>query len=142
MSTNKKVEQLTAQMENYLECWKQFNQFISIARGKKFSAEDENQFLEVKSVLVQELELILSSVEVSSPNRSEVHDLVGNAPSLRYLSELNEGVLRNLENQWHKIYIGWHAILGQLKVRMNDDEHKSGLTSMFSKKEKEEGMEL
>ena len=28
MSTNKKVEQLIAQMENYLECWKQFNQFI------------------------------------------------------------------------------------------------------------------
>ena len=55
MSTNKKVEQLIAQMENYLECWKQFNQFVTLARTKKFSAEDENQFLEIKSVLVQEL---------------------------------------------------------------------------------------
>jgi len=35
MSTNKKVEQLIAQMENYLECWKQFNQFISLARCKE-----------------------------------------------------------------------------------------------------------
>lgn len=136
MSTNKKVEQLIAQMENYLECWKQFNQFISLARCKKFSAEDENQFLEVKSVLVQELELILSSVEVSSPSRQEVHDLVGNAPSLRYLSEMNEGVLRNLENSWHKIYIGWHAILGQLKVRQKDEDTKSGFGAMFGKKEK------
>jgi len=136
MSTNKKVEQLIAQMENYLECWKQFNQFISLARCKKFSAEDENQFLEVKSVLVQELELILSSVEVSSPSRQEVHDLVGNAPSLRYLSEMNEGVLRNLENSWHKIYIGWHAILGQLKVRQKDEDAKSGFGAMFGKKEK------
>src|SRR5579859_5725913 len=136
MSTNKRVEQLIAQMENYLECWKQFNQFISLARCKKFSAEDENQFLEVKSVLVQELELILSSVEVASPSRQEIHDLVGNAPSLRYLSEMNEGVLRNLENQWHKIYIGWHAILGQLKVRQNEEDAKGGIGAMFAKKEK------
>jgi hypothetical protein len=133
MSTNKKVEQLIAQMENYLECWKQFNQFISLARCKKFSAEDENQFLEVKSVLVQELELILSSVEVASPSRQEVHDLVGNAPSLRYLSEMNEGVLRNLENSWHKVYIGWHAILGQLKVRQRDEDSKTGFGAMFKK---------
>ncbi len=136
MSTTKKVEQLIAQMENYLECWKQFNQFVSLGRAKKFSAEDENQFLEVKSVLVQELELILASVEVASPSRQEVHDLVGNAPSLRYLSEMNEGVLRNLETQWHKVYIGWHAILGQLKARQRDDEPKSSIGMMFGKKDK------
>lgn len=136
MSANKKVEQLIARLENHLECWKQFNQFVTLARTKKFSNEDEHEFLEVKSVLVQELELILSSVEVSNPSRAEVHDLIGNAPSLRYLSEMNEGALRNLENQWHKIYIGWHAVLGQLKVRQGEEESKSGLSAMFGKKEK------
>ena len=136
MSTNKKVEQLIAQMENYLECWKQFNQFISLARCKKFSAEDENQFLEVKSVLVQELEIILASIEINSPTKDEIHTLIGNAPSLRYLSEMNEGALRNLENQWHKIYIGWHSILGQLKVRQKAEVAKGGFGSMFAKKEK------
>ncbi len=123
-------------MENYLECWKQFNHFVNLARAKKFANEDDTQFLEVKSILVQELELILSSVDVSSPNREEVHALVGNAPSLRYLSEMNEGVLRNLENQWHKIYIGWHAILGQLKVRQREEEGKTGFSSLFGKKDK------
>ena len=133
---NKKLDQLIDQMENYLECWKQFNHFVNLARAKKFGNEDETQFLEVKSILVQELELILSSVDVSSPSREEVHALVGNAPSLRYLSEMNEGVLRNVENQWHKIYIGWHAILGQLKVRQREEEGKTGLSSFFGKKEK------
>ena len=61
---------------------------------------------------------------------------MGEAPSLRYLSELNEGALRNLENQWHKIYIDWHAILGQLKVRQRGEGSKSGLSSMFGKKKK------
>jgi hypothetical protein len=136
MSTAKKFDNLTAQMENYLECWKQFNRYINLARGKKFSPEDENQFLEVKSVLVQELEIILASIEINSPTKDEIHTLIGNAPSLRYLSEMNEGAVRNVENQWHKIYIGWHSILGQLKVRQRAEVTKTGFGSMFAKKAK------
>jgi len=133
---NPKVDQLIHQMENYLECWKQFNNFMNLARAKKYSPEDDLQFLEVKSVIVQELELILSALEVSSPTREEVHTLIGSAPSMRYLADLNEANLRNLETQWHKIYIGWHAILGQLKVREREDDNPSGLSGMFAKKKK------
>jgi hypothetical protein len=132
----RKLDQLVDQVENYVECWKQFNQFINLARSKKFSPEDDNQFLETKSVLIQELELILAAVELTSPTRDEIHAVVSDAPSLRYLSELNEGTLRNLENQWHKIYISWHSILGQLKVRQRGESAKSTLGSMFSKKKK------
>jgi hypothetical protein len=134
MSTAKKLEQLIVQMENYLECWKQFNRFVNLARAKKFGAEDENQFLEIKSVIVQELELILASIESGTPAKEEIHTLVGNAPSLRYLSEMNEGTLRNLENQWHKVYLGWHSILGQLKVRQRDENTKGAFASVFGKK--------
>jgi hypothetical protein len=132
MSTIKKLEQLITQMENYLECWKQFNAFVNLARTKKFGAEDENQFLETKSVIVQELELILAAVEVAAPVKEEVHTLIGNAPSLRYLSEMNEGALRNVESQWHKIYIGWHSILGQLKVRQGEQDNRSGFAAFLS----------
>jgi hypothetical protein len=136
MSTSKKLEKLITQLENYLECWKQFNGFVNLARNKKFNGEDENQFLEVKSVIVQELELILASVEISSPTREEVHTLIGNSPSLRYMAEMNEGALRNIENQWHKIYIGWHAILGQLKVRHSEEDSKGAFSSLLGKKSK------
>ncbi len=131
---NKKLDLLITQMENYLECWKQFNQFLNLARSKKFGPEDDAQFLEIKSLIVQELETILASVDVASPTKEEIHTLIGNAASLRYLSDMGEGPLRNLESQWHKIYIGWHAILGQLKVRQREEESKSSLGSMFSKK--------
>jgi len=134
--SNKKLDSLIQQTENYLECWKQFNNFINLARGKKFGPEDENQFLEIKSVLVQELELILASIEVGSPTKEEIHGLIGNAPSLRYLGEMSEGALRNVENQWHKIYIGWHSILGQLKVRQHSEVTKSTFASVFGKREK------
>jgi hypothetical protein len=134
--SNQKLDQLVDQVENYIECWKQFNNFVNLARAKKFSQEEDNQFLETKSVLVQELELILASVEVDSPTREDIHALITEAPSLRYLSEMNDGALRTLESQWHRIYIGWHSILGQLKVRQRGEESKSGIRSVFGKKKK------
>ena len=137
--SHKKLDALIQQMENYLECWKQFNHFINLARAKKFNAEDESQFLEVKSVLVQELELILAAVEVASPTKEEVHKVIGLAPSLRFLSEMSDGALRSLENQWHMIYIGWHSILGQLKVRERADGDKSKLSILFGGGQKDKG---
>jgi hypothetical protein len=115
--TAKELNQLVTQIETHIECWKQFNHFVNVARTKKFGAPDENHFLEIKSIIVQELELIFAAVEIAAPTREEIHTLVGNAPSLRHLSDMGEGALRGLETQWHKIYISWHCILGQLKVK-------------------------
>jgi hypothetical protein len=131
---NKDLDQLVVQLENYLECLKQFNYFINLSRAKKFGPEDENQFLEVKSIIVQELELISAAMECSSPTREEVHSLISSAPSLRYVAESNEGNLRGLENHWHKIYVGFQAILGQLKVKQRELENKSVISSVFGKK--------
>lgn len=132
--SNKKLDQLILQMENYLECWKQFNHYLNLARSKKFEAEDESQFLEVKSVITQELELILSAIEAETPNKQEVHALISSAPSIRYMSEMNEGSLRGLENQWHKLYISWQSLLGQLKVRQRELESRSMWGSLFGRK--------
>jgi hypothetical protein len=46
---------------------------------------------------------------------------------------MSEGGLRSLENQWHKIYIGWHAILGQLKVQQTVVEPKSSFAGLFER---------
>ena len=123
--TAKELSQLVAQIETHIECWKQFNHFINVAHTKKFGVPDENNFLELKSVVVQELELIYASIEITSPSKEEIHSLIGNAPSLRYLADMSEGSLRGIESQWHKIYIGWHSILGQLKVKQRVEENKS-----------------
>src|SRR5690349_9536646 len=123
--TSKDINQLVTQIETHIECWKQFNQFITQAKSKKYGPADDNHFLEIKSIIVQELELIYAAVEVQNPTREEIHNLISNAPSLRYLSEMSEGALRGLETQWHKIYIGWHAILGQLKVKQRTFDQKA-----------------
>ena len=130
----KQMHQLLQQLENYTECWKQFNHFINLARAHKFDAEEEVQFMEVKTVIVQQLELILASIAEGTPSKEEVLTLISGAPSLRYLSELNDAALRGVESQWHKIYIGWHSVVGQLKVAQRAGESRSMLGSLFEKK--------
>jgi len=124
-----KLDQLIAQTEAHIECWKQFNHFVNIARAKKFGSEDESHFLELKSIIAQDLEMIFDSIEAQSLNKEEVIALISRAPSLRFLSEMGQGELRGIENAWHKIYIGWHSILGQLKIRQ-----RNGETSFFGRK--------
>jgi len=132
--SNKKLDTLVLQMESHLECWKQFNNYLNMARTKKFEPEDEAQFLEIKSVITQELELIMSAVQVDSPTREDIHTLISQAPSIRYLSEHNEGAIRALENQWHKIFIAWQSLLGQLIVQQKSDVQKGFLGGLFGKK--------
>ncbi len=127
------IEQIILRLENYLECWKQFNTFMTVARSKKFTPEDENQFLELKSVLTQELELILSAIDCGPITRDEVHGLIASSPSLRFLGEMNENALRNVENQWHKLFISLQSLLGQLKVQQTHQESKSFMKSVFGK---------
>ncbi|HWF20396.1 MAG TPA: hypothetical protein VG754_14085 [Verrucomicrobiae bacterium] len=131
------MNQLIQQLENYTECWKQFISFVNIAHGKKFGQEDENQFLEVKTVIVQQMEMILAVIESGTPPKEEVLQFIGSAPSLRSVAEMNEPALRSLESQWHKLYIGWHSVLGQLKVQQRSLESRSMLGSFFEKKKKD-----
>ena len=127
--TLKDINQLVVQIETHIECWKQFNHFVNVARAKKFGPADENHFLEIKSVIAQEIELIFAAIDAQSPSKDDIISLIGHAPSLRHLSEVGEGELRGIENAWHRIYISWHSVLGQLKVKQRGSE-----TSFFSKK--------
>jgi hypothetical protein len=128
----KSLDEFILHLENYIECWKQFNHYVNLARDKKFSRDDESQFLEVKSVIAQGLEAILSSTDnKSGPKKEEVHQLFANAPSLRYLADMPDAI-HAVESQWHKIYLGLQSLLGQLKVQQNKQE-KGGGWSLFGK---------
>ena len=120
-------------IETCLESWRRIAYYISLARTKKFDAGDEDQFLELKGKIAQELEVAWASGECESPTKDEVHLMMNNVPSLRFISEVSDGTRRNLENQWHMIYIGWHATLGQIKVRHRQPEPGSHWTDIFRK---------
>jgi hypothetical protein len=129
----KRYQDIIVRMENYLECWKQFNHYLGLARFKKFTLDDENQFMEIKSVITQELELILTVTDGAQVSRDDVHSLMAAVPSMRFLSESNESMLRNIENQWHKLFISWQSILGQMKVQQKRTENKGFFATLVGK---------
>ena len=128
----KNLEEFILHLENYIECWKQFNHYVNLARDKKFVREDEAQFLEIKSVIAQGLEAIIASTEKGGPKKEEVHHLFAQAPSLRYLAD-SPDVIPSVEGAWHKVYLGLQSLLGQLKVKQNQTEKGSGW-SLFGRK--------
>src|SRR5437763_16513408 len=91
--------------------------------------KDENKFREIKSVITQELELILSAIDCGPISRDDVHTLIASAPSIRFLSEMNENGLRAVESHWHMLFIGLQSILGQPKVRQGQMDSKSLMNS-------------
>ena len=129
----KNLEEFILHLENYIECWKQFNHYVNLARDKKFSRDDETQFLEVKSIIAQGLEGVLASTDSKTgPKKEEVHQLFSNAPSLRFLSDMPDAI-QTVESQWHKIYLSLQSLLGNLKVQVNRQE-KGGGWGLFGKR--------
>ena len=129
---HKNLDEFVLHLENYIECWKQFNHYVGLARERKHTKDDEAQFLEVKSIIAQGLEAICASVEKGGPRKEEVHSLFGNAPSLRHLAEVEEA-MATVESQWHKVYLTLQSLLGQLKVQQNKNDRGIGW-SLFGKR--------
>ena len=111
---------LIARIESHIGCWKRFNDFVNLARAKKFGSEDESHFHELKKIIAQDAETIFAAIEVIAvpPSaREETAALLARASSLGHLSEVSGDDLRGLENDWHKLHTGWHSILGRIQIR-------------------------
>ena len=121
----KNLDDFILHLEAHIECWKQFNQYVNLARDKKFTADDESQFLELKSLITQGTEAITASEAKGGPRKEEVLSLFAAAPSLRFLADLSDSI-PSVEGQWHRIYLALQSLLGQLKVQQNKTEEKGG----------------
>ena len=130
----KNLEDFILHLEAHIECWKQFNHYVNLARDKKFGPDDESQFLELKSLITQGTEAIGASEAKGGPRKEEVLALFAASPSLRYLSDMS-GTIPSVEGQWHRIYLTLQSLLGQLKVQQNKVvEEKGGGWSLFGRK--------
>ena len=129
----KNLDEFILHLEAHIECWKQFNHYVNLARDKKFTPDDEGQFLDLKSLITQGTEAIAASEAKGGPRKEDVLALFASAPSLRYLADMSDSI-PSVEGQWHRIYLALQSLLGQLKVQQNKQEEKGGGWSLFGKK--------
>jgi hypothetical protein len=128
----KNLDEFILHLEAHIECWKHFNHYVNLARDKKFTPDDEAQFLDLKSLITQGTEGIASSEAKGGPRKEDVLALFSTAPSLRYLSDMSDSI-PSVEGQWHRIYLALQSLLGQLKVQQNKAEERGGW-SLFGRK--------
>jgi hypothetical protein len=129
----KNLDEFILHLEAHIECWKHFNHYVNLARDKKFTPDDEAQFLDLKSLITQGTEAIASSDAKGGPRKEDVLALFATAPSLRYLSDMSDSI-PSVEGQWHRIYLALQSLLGQVKVQQNKAEEKGGGWSLFGRK--------
>lgn len=112
------VDDFVLYLETYTECWKQFQQHLLRALKTPPSSEEEAQFLEIKSLIVQGLEGIVEAVNDDSTHslRKDALALVEKATSLQSLSD-NTKECATLEREWHGIFLGLQTLLGKFKIR-------------------------
>jgi len=130
--SNPTLDDFILYLETYIECWKQFNHYVNLGRQKNFTPEEEAQFLEIKSLITQGLEVIHSAVEQGAPRKEEVMALINGAPSIRYLSE-HENSVGAVESQWHRIFLTLQSLLGRLKVQQQKQEGEWKWGSLFGR---------
>ena len=126
------LKEFVLYLETYVECWKQFNHYLDLARTGKYTPEDEAQFLEVKSLITQGLEAILAAIDQGGPRKDEVMALINGAPSIRFLAE-HENNIFAVESQWHKLFMIMQSLLGRLKVLQQKQDGEWRWSSLFGR---------
>jgi hypothetical protein len=114
-----KLRLLTLQLEN----WKRLHDFITYGLDKArpiISAEQERQFTEVRSHLLQETEYVFNALNAVSELSGKAMNVLQRASSIRGVRELAGDEVRRLEAEWNSVFTKLGVVQGQLKSRRKD----------------------
>jgi hypothetical protein len=114
-----KLRLLTLQLEN----WKRLHDFITYGLDKArpiISAEQERQFTEVRSHLLQETEYVLNALGSVTDLSGKAMNVLQRASSIRGVRDLSNDEIRRLETEWNGVFTKLGVVQGQLKARRKD----------------------
>jgi len=114
-----KLRLLTLQLEN----WKRLHDFVTYGLDKArpiISAEQERQFTEVRSHLLQETEYVFNALNAVSELSGKAMNVLQRASSIRGVRELAGDEVRRMEAEWNSVFTKLGVVQGQLKSRRKD----------------------
>jgi hypothetical protein len=120
---NKQLETRLRLLALQLENWKRLHDFITYGLDKSrpiISAEQERQFTEVRSHLLQETEYVFNALNAVSELSGKAMNVLQRASSIRGVRELAGDEVRRLEAEWNSVFTKLGVVQGQLKSRRKD----------------------
>jgi hypothetical protein len=131
------IRLLTLEMEN----WKKLHDFITYALDKSkpiISADQERQFTDIRSLLLQESERVFSQTALVTELSGKTMNVLQRATSMRGVRDLSAEETRRLEADWNSVFTRIGVVQGQLKGRrrelLNSSYLSMSLARLFGRK--------
>jgi hypothetical protein len=114
-----KLRLLAVQLDN----WKKLHDLITYGLDKAkpiISAEQERQFTEIRSHLLQETEYVFRELSMLGELSGKAMNVLQRAVSVRGVRELTNDEVRRLETDWNGVFTKLGIVQGQLKARRKE----------------------
>jgi hypothetical protein len=115
---DRNLERNIQRVEAFVDRWKQLSAFLDRGfQGQDFRPEEEAAFLDLKSQIAQEHEMLMTVLGSAVERDDKALRLLNTVPSLQAFKELPEGMGKKIATEWHNTFISFQALLGRLKGR-------------------------
>lgn len=115
---DRNLEKNIERVEAFVERWKELSQFLDRGfKGESFADNEEAAFLELKSAIAQEHELLMTTLNSEASRDDRALRLLNIVTSMQGFKELPEAMAKKVANEWHSEFISLQALLGRLKGR-------------------------
>jgi len=112
---DKVVEDKIKKTKEFMELWMKFHNLYKDALQKEsILPEDEDAFLQTKSLIARKYQALTELLELSS-SEDKTFEVVTQLLSLQGVSALSDVQMQEIEENWHQSYIALNKILGGLE---------------------------
>lgn len=131
---DKKTEGDIRSMRDFLEFWTKFHSVYSDILNKGIiTKEDEDKFLETKSMMKNKYEEVKGSLEYKYMPHGRLTDPVSDILGLQTLRFVSEDNLKRLNDDWNDSYVFLNNIFERLKTRKRRFEEFNSLGVFFKR---------
>ena len=131
---DKKTEGDIKSMKGFLEFWTKFHSIYSDILDKGIiTKEDEDKFLETKSMMRNKYEEVKGSLEYKYMPHGRLTDPVSDILGLQTLRFVSEDNLKRLKDDWNDSYVFLNNIFERLKTRKRKFEEFNTLGVFFKR---------
>lgn len=114
-----KLRLITLQLDN----WKRLHDLITYGLDKAkpiISAEQERQFTDIRSALLQETEYVLKNIGMVGEVSGKAMNVLNRASSVRGVRDLRNDEVNRLEAEWNGVFTKLGVLQGQLKAKRKE----------------------
>ncbi len=113
---NKKIEWNINLVKEFIAQWQDFGNFLNLPPDREVSAEDEQKFMDMKSMIARRCQVLHESLEQGFMVEGKILDVLSQAPGLQQI--LTQPMhIKKLQNDWHAAYISLNKLLGGLEAK-------------------------